>query len=178
MKYFTPELIERLGSSDDKIADAAMAEWEAAVDQHADHLEAIRGKLPASLGSLWDRFYLHDANVLAMGQQGTAFVIVLRLDVPPKELVILNYTLLDEPHFHPEALPPEYRCDYTDWLYDEIGWVGDDNGYATHSILFSDGLEIELHVADVQIIAVQTLLPRMAQPLESPVPGVDFETIR
>jgi hypothetical protein len=76
-----------------------------AVDRHANQLEAITDRLPTSLRCLWNDFYLHDAEVLAMGRQGETFVIVLRLDVPPRELLILNYQLVEEPIINPEALP-------------------------------------------------------------------------
>src|SRR5437868_1132835 len=148
MKFFTPELIERLGSLDDVDADAADAEWENAIDRHENQLEAIRDRLPASLRYARDSFYFHDADVLAMGRQGQAFVIVLRLDVPPRDLVILNYQLVEEPLINREALPPDHRCNYMQWMYDEIGWVSGEKQYATHSILFSNGWEVELHLRD------------------------------
>jgi hypothetical protein len=169
MKYFTRELIERFGSLDDAIADAADAEWEEAVEHHESQLQAIRELLPTSLRHLWDNFYLHDADVLAMGRQGQKFVIVLRLDVPPGELLILNYQLVEEPLINTEALPPKERCNYMAWMYDEIGWVGGEKEYATHSILFSNGWEVELHLRDLEVNAAQTLVP---VPSTAPVPAV------
>jgi hypothetical protein len=169
MKYFTRELIERFGSLDDAIADAADAEWEDAVDRHVNQFETIRERLPAALSHLWDSFYLHDADVLAMGRQGQRFVIVLRLDVPPRELLILKYELVEEPLIDTAALPPEERCNHMQWMYDEIGWVGGEQEYATHSILFSNGWEVELHLRDLEVNAAQTLVPIATNP---PVPAV------
>ena len=170
MKYFTRELIERFGSLDDAIADAADAEWEGAIDRHENQLEAIRARLPASLRYLWDNFYLHDADVLAMGRQGQTFVIVLRLDVPPRDLVILNYHLVEEPIINTEALPPEARCNYIQWMYDEIGWVEGTQAFATHTILFCNGWEVELHLHDLEVNAAQTLFPLPATPSLPAIP--------
>jgi hypothetical protein len=169
MKYFTRELIERFGSPDDDTANAADAEWEDAVDRHENQLEAIRERLPTSLRYLWDNFYLHDADVLAMGWHGQTFVVVLRLDVPPKDLVILNYQLVEEPLINTEALPPEACCNYMQWMYDEIGWVEGEKTYATHSILFCNGWEVELHLRDLEVTAAQTLVP---VPTTPSLPGV------
>jgi hypothetical protein len=172
MKYFTRELIERLGSMDDAMADVANAEWEDAVDRHENQLQAIREQLPVSLHSLWNNFYLHDADVLAMGRKGQTFVIVLRLDVPPRELLILKYHLVEEPIINKDALPPEARCNYIQWMYDEIGWVGGEKAYATHTILFCNGWEVELHLRDLEVIAAQTLFPDNLQPTSPDAQGV------
>jgi hypothetical protein len=170
MKYFTPELIERLGSSDDAIADAAQAEWEDAVDRHEAQLQAIRPHLPPALAHLWDNYHLHDADVLAMGRQGCSLLIVLRLDVPPRDLLVLNYELAEDPKIDPDHLPAEARCPLPQWLYDEIGWVPGSPGYATHTVLFSNGWQIELHLRDLQVMPVQPLLPDSSAPVVTPVP--------
>ena len=169
MKFFTPELIAQLNSTDDAVADAADAAWDAAVDRHDDQLQALRPQLPAGLLSLLEGYFLHDASVLSMGQQGQTFVLVLRLDVPPHELLILTYQLAAEPRINREALYPETRCNYIQWLYDEVSWTAGDPGYATHNILFSNGWEVELHLRDVQVTAAQTLIP---VPTSPPVPNL------
>ena len=48
---------------------------------------------------------------------------------------------------------------YMQWMYDEIGWVSGEKQYATHSILFSNGWEVELHLRDVAVSAAHTLVP-------------------
>jgi hypothetical protein len=164
MKYFTPELYVRGQAPDDDVQDAVDAEWEDAVDRHESQLEAIRDRLPTSLCHLWDNFYLHDADVLAMGYQGQTFVMVLQLDVPPRELLTLKYQLVEEALINTDALPPEERCNHMQWMYDEIGWVSGEKEYATHSILFSNGWEVELHLRDLEVIAAQTLVPIPAPP--------------
>lgn len=166
MKFFTLELMERLASLDDAVADAADAEWEDAVTRHEEQLQAIRPHLPPSLCYLWDNFYLHDADVLSLGRQGQTFVIVLRLEVPPRELLILNYQLAEEPLINPEALPLEGRGSPVQWMYDELGLLPDQTEVSTHTILFSNGWEVQLRLRDVQVIAAQTLLAGSAPQVE------------
>jgi hypothetical protein len=170
MKYFTPELIERLGSADDATAQAAQAAWEDAATRHEAQLRAIWPELPAALRQLWDDFYLHDAEVLSMGRDGQMFVIVLRLDVPPRDLLILNYQLIGEPVINIAALPAEHRSSPVAWMYDEVDLVRSPEKSCVHSILFSNGWEVQLRFRDVQLLTAQTLLPVASVMAVPPVP--------
>jgi hypothetical protein len=76
-------------------------------------------------------------------------------------MLVLNYQLIEEPLINTNALPPEHRSSCAQWMYDEIGWERD---YATHTILFSNGWEVELHLRDLQVIAAQTLIPLLSTP--------------
>ena len=169
MKYFTPDLIERFGSLDDDVADAAAVEWEEAVTRHEKNLHSIRADLSASLCHLWDNFYLHDAQVLSMGHQLQTFVIVLRLDTPPHDLLVLNYHLSEEPAINTAALPPEQCSTPLAWMYDEVDIVPGNKNICMHSILFSNGWEVQLRFRDMQVIAAQPVVPVCSTPL---VPGV------
>jgi hypothetical protein len=170
MKYFTPELIEHLGSPDDATAQAAHADWEDAVTRHETQLRAIRPELPAALADLWDNYYLHDAEVLSVGRQGQTFIIVLRLNVPPHELLILHYQLLEEPLIDTTALPSTHCSSPVAWMYDEVDLVRGENSYCTHSILFSNGWEVQLRFRDMQLLTAQTLLPVASTSAFPPVP--------
>jgi hypothetical protein len=158
MKYFTSDLLERLGSLDHAIADAAHDEWEEAVNRHAANLQLIRSELPASVGYLWDNFYLHDAEVLNMARRGQTFIIVLRLGTPPRDLLILSYELTEEPIINTAALPAQQCSNPIAWMYDEIDLIQDERKMCVHSILFSNGWEVQLRFRDLQVIAAQTLL--------------------
>ena len=46
MKFFTPQLMERFGSSDPEIADQADAQWEQAGDRYDAYLTQIEPDLP------------------------------------------------------------------------------------------------------------------------------------
>ncbi|HYT90200.1 MAG TPA: hypothetical protein VEL76_15940 [Gemmataceae bacterium] len=64
MKFFTPDLLERFGSENDRIALAAQEELEGRSEQYADHLRKIAKKLPPRFLEVQERFYLHDARVV------------------------------------------------------------------------------------------------------------------
>src|SRR4051812_657509 len=116
MKYFKQDLLARFASRDDAVALAAQEELEAQSEKYAKHLEHIRGKLPARLRELQERYYLHDARVVMAwppeqstphpmlpwnslvnwgGEMKMLFspfvMMTLELDTPPKELLVLNY---------------------------------------------------------------------------------------
>src|SRR6266849_562695 len=46
MKYFTPELMARIGSPDDAVAKAAAAEWDQSLERYEQRLEQIRAEMP------------------------------------------------------------------------------------------------------------------------------------
>jgi hypothetical protein len=64
MKFFTPDLLERFGSEDDRIALAAQEVLEQRSQQYLEHLGAIKAKLPPRFREMQERFYLHDARVV------------------------------------------------------------------------------------------------------------------
>jgi hypothetical protein len=173
MKYFTPELYIRLQDDTEEGMDAADASWEQARARYQRRLRQVRLQLPKGLRGLLENYYLHDAEVLSMGRQGHTFVIGLRLDTPPRGLLILNYRLTEEPVINREALPPAYRSGHVEWMYDEVGLARRGKKGATHSILFSNGWEVQLCLRDVQVIPTQTLFPApgtMLVPVPSAVP--------
>ena len=85
--------------------DTADASWEEAVEAYARRYEAIQAELPATVRDLVERYYLHDADVLSMGQDGDTFVISLHLECPPREVLVLLYTLDAPPEILPDAAP-------------------------------------------------------------------------
>jgi hypothetical protein len=52
MKYFTPDLIERLGSTDEAVAGAAHEEWEGALQRYESYLQSIDAELPKHIRNL------------------------------------------------------------------------------------------------------------------------------
>ena len=63
MKFFTPQLMERFGSSDPEIADQADAQWEQAGDRYDAYLTQIEPDLREAIRHVQDNFSLHDAVV-------------------------------------------------------------------------------------------------------------------
>jgi hypothetical protein len=167
MKYFTPELYTRLQSPAPEEAEAADAAWEQAVDHYEQSLEALRPALPESVGRLLDHYYLHDADVLGMGQQGDTFAITLQLAPPPRNLLFLTYTLTAAPAIETEVFPAEYRSPHAQWLCDEIDRPAGPPESFTHAILLSNGWHVRLTFRDLHAAEAQALLP-----LPTPVPAV------
>jgi hypothetical protein len=174
MKYFTRDLINRFGSPDASVANAASAEWDEAVDRYDDYLQLVRPELPATLWSFLHDFYLHDARVLGIGKPGQNFLVALQLDVPPQELLIISYALVEEPVIDTAALAPEDCCAYMAWLYDEIESIpAEGPKQFRHAILFSNGWKITLRARDVQVTTAQPVYPvPRFQSLTVPPPSV------
>jgi hypothetical protein len=154
MKYFTPALLVRFGSTNDATADAAQDEWERAHAAYLNHLKAIRPQLPRSVRGLLRRYYLHDAKVLTMAIDETpCFSLFLQLSNPANVLdryIELTYRLSGR-------IKPGLRVirhvsqagegkPFGWWLYDEIDVLkGGPVATLTHSILFTAGCELQLH---------------------------------
>jgi hypothetical protein len=161
MKYFTPQLIAQGQSDDDRVRDEQERLWEEAGDHYLAYLATVRPEFPPGLRRIDAGYYLHDAEILGMGPEGPRFVLVLRLDTPPRSLLTLTYDLVGDPLIDREALPPE--CRFSDpkvlWQYNEIERSPGKRPTWVESILLSNGWEVRLPFRDVQVQEVQTLLP-------------------
>jgi hypothetical protein len=160
MKYFTPELYLALQDfSSDEAMDTADANWEAAAKRYRRTLRRLLPSLPRGLRSLVEDFYLHDADVLGMGRHGKTFVMVVRLEVPPRELLVLNYRLTAEVVIQEHTGDPGERNGPVQWLYDEVGAVPGKSGCWSHSILLTNGWEVQLRLSDVAIVRTESVYP-------------------
>jgi len=157
MKHFTPDLYVRYQAVTEEAMDVADADWEKARTRYQKRLERMGPWLPRSLRALLTKFYLHDAEVLSMGRQDHRFLIVLRLDVPPRSLVILNYQLTGLPVIRTGVLPPEHCSAHVTWMYDEVGRAGGTRAEWTHSILLSNGWEVRLRCRSVRVSQAETV---------------------
>jgi hypothetical protein len=171
MKYFTPERIARYGSEDSAAWHAAEKEWEAAGDRYVAYLDTVRPEFPAGLRKIDESYYLHDAVIRGMGQEGRSFVIVLQLDTPPHSLLTFTYDLVDDPVIDREALPADYRSTgpVVDWQYDEIERVPGEPVTWRQSILLSNGWEVRLHFRDVKVQEAQAILPAPQTAITAPL---------
>jgi hypothetical protein len=159
MKYFTRELKERYGSPDDAVADAAHAEWEAALERYGGYLQSIDGELPEHVRQ-FNQLLLHDAIVWSIARQEDWLILVMRKDIPPRDVVILTYTLTQEPVIDREALPSEHRGPIMDFQYDEFELVRE-NGRTSYaqSIVFGNGWEMTLRFRDVRVTLAEPIYP-------------------
>jgi hypothetical protein len=160
MKYFTPEKYLRLQDfSSDAAMDAAEKAWEQARLRYQRHLKKILSRIPRSLRALLEAHYLHDAEVLSMGQQGKTFVIVIRLDAPPREQLILSYQLTEEALIHKGVLPTPNGDRPMRWLYDEIGVTAGKKPSTSQAILFSNGWEVHLRFRNLHVVSIHAVYP-------------------
>jgi hypothetical protein len=175
MKYFTPELLAQLDSTDAATANAADAEWDRRLEEYEAALQRLSPEMPAHIRE-FNQLLLHDARVESIARHGNQLVMVLHKDVPPRQVVILTYDLTEEPLVNAEALPPGQRSPVMDFLYDELDLVrdGDQHQY-TQSILFGNGWEMRLCFRDVRVTLAEPIYPvpsgevagRLPQPLVS-----------
>lgn len=165
MKYFTPQLVEMGLASDDATLNEQERLWDEAGDRYVAHLDSVRPQMPAGLAQLDRDYYLHDALVCGMGQANGAFVIVLRIDAPPRSLLSLHYDLVESPVIEREALSPELCSPNwnVQWQYDEIEHRPGSPPAWAQSILLSNGWEIRLTFRDVKIEEMPALLPEPAE---------------
>jgi hypothetical protein len=160
MRYFTRDRYLAMQKPQDDSMDAADADWDVAVDAYETQLQAIRPEMPDSVRQLLDGFYLHDARVLSMGQRGDSFVISVQLDVPPNDLLTIAYKLVGQAAVKKEGFPWVKDAYAANWLYDEVELIHDGQGkHFVHSILLSNGWEIELPFGEVQTTTAFPLLP-------------------
>jgi hypothetical protein len=166
MRYFTPELLALGLTEDDAQLNEQERLWDEAGDRYVAYLDTVRPHMPPGLKHIDDSYYLHDAYVQGMGHQDRVFLLVLRLDAPPRSLLTFEYDLVDEPVIIRDALAADLRTtgDLVDWQYNEIEMVAGTPPTWRESTLFSNGWEVRLHFRDVRVLEV-------AAPIPSPHPA-------
>jgi hypothetical protein len=187
MKFFTADLLERFGSDHDHIALAAQSQLEQRAEEYSRNLGEVELELPQRFRELLDRYYLHDAQVMEHSRLGNvenlsiadpelgacstrwkpveqidgrllSFWIVLALDTPPRDVVVLQYrsVLIDGADTHQSLR--EDGCPYLEWQYDEVELVETGRGKEfRHSILFSNGLELRLRFKDFDFTTLKPI---------------------
>jgi hypothetical protein len=160
MKYFTPELhVWMQDFTSDAAMNAADAASEDAQQRYEGHLRAIEPEMPPCYRQ-FDGLLLHDAQVWTLGWKGDQFVMVLHKDIPPRDVVIITYTLTREPYINRETFPPLYRSNVMSYLCDEFDLVQEGGQkHVVQSILFGNGWEIRLRFRDVQVTLTEPLFP-------------------
>jgi hypothetical protein len=159
MKYFTPDLLERFGSADDAVAGPANDEWERALERYEQYMESIEPELPEHIRE-FTKLLLHDAIIWSIARQGDKLIMVMRKDIPPRDVVILTYSLIAEPVINKEVLPSKEWGTVMDYMYDEFELV-QQRGRKTYaqSILFGNGWEMSLRFSDVQVTLAEPVYP-------------------
>jgi hypothetical protein len=145
MKYMTPELLARMQSEDEAIAEAADNAWQKASRAYNAHVEKIRPSLTDPVQLFLDSGCLHDARVLVCGSNKRQFSILVRLDSPPGEGLLISYQLVGSPAQVKHSKLANYGKPWGWVLYDEIELVkGKHISTYSHALLFTGGRELHL----------------------------------
>jgi hypothetical protein len=160
MKFFTPELHVRTQDfTSDAAMDEADAAGEAANAEYARHLQAIEAEMPECYRQ-FDGLLLHGAQAWTVAWNNDRFFLVLHKDIPPRDVVILSYTLARPPYIKRDVFPPLYRSSVMSFLYDEFDLVREvDERVVVQSILFANGWEVRLHFRNVEVTLAEPLYP-------------------
>ncbi|HZL36446.1 MAG TPA: hypothetical protein VFC78_14095 [Tepidisphaeraceae bacterium] len=157
MRYFTPELVSSLNSSDSDTVDEAMVRWESALSSYQKHLQKIHRDMPPQLQPLTN-LSLHDWQVLKISDgkdranpRGATMVIALG---NIGEVMFLSYSLRQKPRRidSPQGWP--LAKNRVDWLYDEVDFDRDDQKSFVHRILFSDGTTLVIPFSKCSVTPV------------------------
>lgn len=67
------------------------------------------------------QYILHDAEVLCISHSNDNLTITLQPELADGHLIVLSYSLVEEPKINLASFPEQYRTAHVAWLYDEIG---------------------------------------------------------
>jgi hypothetical protein len=158
MKYFTPELLERVASPDDAVADAAEHEWERSIVRSHQRWRRIRAAFPEEVRRFEDEgVCLHDARVLSMARQGENFVVVLRTEAPSEQMVLLSFRLEEEPLIDPHAIEGHGDQEFVTWMYEE--WDLDRAKRCCFEVLLSNGWSVKFRFREFHFQVLLQILP-------------------
>lgn len=157
MRYFTPELLERLASPDDVVADAAHEEWERALLRWQRRWPKIESAFPEAVQQFEEaKVCLHDAQVLSLAQSSETLVMVVQGEAPARDLVLLTFTLADKPIIDAKAVPGHGDGIVVNWLYEE--WDVDRRGRRWFEVLLSNGWSVRLCFREFQFLILPQVL--------------------
>ncbi len=180
MKYFTPERWLLLQDTTDKQAlSTAVADWEQAIENYREELNAALPRLPDRLRHFAESECLHDATIVSTCLGEMRLEVLLRPEVPGERLFLLVYSLAERPRVTPSGIPPEYRSVQDRWMYDEIGVEGEARAdqppadlIFTHSFLLGSGWVVSLRFRRFDFLRPESLLPIPGVPSLPSLSGV------
>lgn len=155
MRYFTPQLVLRLNSSDSETVDEAMDQWENAIRAYRKQLEKVQVKLPLQSRRIAG-LSLHDWNLVAcstiktsVGLKGAIGVVLLANE---QDLVTFLYSLRRKPSLIHAPEGWSLPTDSIHWLYDEVDFDEEDQEFFVHRILLSDGTTLVIPFSGCNIV--------------------------
>ena len=88
------------------------------------------------------------------------FFLVLHKDIPPRDMVLLTYSLTRPPFIRRDCFPSLYRSPVMSFLQDEFNLIREgDERIVVQSILFANGWEVRLHFRSVEVTRGEPLYP-------------------
>ncbi len=163
MRFFTRDLYRRTRSDDDDVLDAAAEEWECANEAYRAHRAAIEPLMTAGVREMAG-LLLHDAEVRTLARENGRLHLVLHKDIPPRDLVLLDYELVGEPSVETFTDAPRPWEAATDFQFDELDAEREGGGVVfTQAIVLGSGWLVRLRFRDVRVT--------VAQPLSAPEAG-------
>jgi hypothetical protein len=175
MQYLKPEILARLRSLDDDVAEAAANEWEQAVARYNAELDAIRPILPAGVRTLHAHCSLHDARIrgILLASRRPRLSLLIQLEgrsAHPGAALELRYVLAGtskHPGFTIRGHPVPER-DVQDWgriQYDEFSIVADAPvDVFAHSLLLRGEAELQIWFTEMQVRPLaKVILPSVEQ---------------
>jgi hypothetical protein len=157
VKYFTPERLVRLRTTDEAAYEEAAADWDAVRDAYWKRNRRIRKQLMAGQVDQLEAYSLHDARVLSLGYQLKKPLVTMRVQLEgstegPGTALEIQYETVRGPAggFTIEERPELAEAlDYPVILNNEFDYDAD-NGFLTHSILLT-GLEYTFRFHKVRV---------------------------
>ena len=144
MKYFTRDLLNRIGSISHDEHEAASEEWDKAQEDYLAYLTRNRAELPPGVESFLEHDF-HDASVLFFTIEGSNFCIYVRVESEKNRGMKLSYDLQDQPVI--SRLPVPVETTPLQWWYDELELLPSGG---VHSILLSNGIECRIPFRSMQ----------------------------
>lgn len=167
MKYFTPELLNRVGSRDDDVADAGHDAWDRAIKRYNRRWARIKQAFPEPVRRFDEApICLHDAEVLSMARKKDRFVMVMHQEPPSRDIVILTFTLDGEFEIDPKALPMHCTSNRVFWMYEEFDLDRDKR--CRFEVMLTNGWIIKLAFRKFQYLVAEAIRPPAVTP-ELPV---------
>jgi hypothetical protein len=157
MKYFTPDLLNRVRSEDEDASAEGHEEWDKAIQRYERRWRRIKAAFPKSVRRFDDQgICLHDADVLRMGRTKDTFVFFLETEPPSCQPVVLTFTLAGEPVIETGTLPDARQGVPFHWLYEE--WDVDRRQRLTFEVLLSNGWVVKLPFRDFHYLIADPVM--------------------
>lgn len=160
MKYFTPDLLNRLRSENEDVSAEAHDEWDRAIERYNRRWRRIKDALPDRVRRFEeDPICLHDADVLSMGRTGKTFVMLLETEPPGCKPVVLTFALRGEPVIETGTLVGSRTSGTFHWLYEE--WDLDRGKQPLFEVLFSNGWLVKLPFREFHYLIAEPVAPSL-----------------